>query len=48
MFWLALWWALALLMLLRWRKLAMTMLWGGLLVLGLLGFEAGPHALLRT
>ena len=26
----------------------MTMLWGGLLVLGLLGFEAGPHALLRT
>ena len=48
MFWLALWWALALLMLLRWRKLAMTMLWGGLLVLGLLGFEAGPHALLRA
>lgn len=50
MFWLALWWAFALLMLLllRWRKLAMTMLWGGLLVLGLLGFEAGPHALLRA
>jgi uncharacterized SAM-binding protein YcdF (DUF218 family) len=48
MFWLALWWALALLMLLRWRKLAMAMLWGGLLVLGLLGFEAGPHALLRA
>jgi len=49
MFWLALWWAFALLMLLlRWRKLAMVMLWSGLLVLGLLGFEAGPHALLRT
>jgi uncharacterized SAM-binding protein YcdF (DUF218 family) len=48
MFWLALWWAVALLMLLRWRKLAMVMLWGGLLVLGLLGFEAGPHALLRA
>lgn len=48
MFWLTLWWALALLMLLRWRKLAMVMLWSGLLVLGLLGFEAGPHALLRA
>jgi uncharacterized SAM-binding protein YcdF (DUF218 family) len=48
MFWLALWWALALLMLLRWRKFAMSMLWGGLLVLGLLGFEAWPHALLRA
>lgn len=48
MFWLALLWALALLMLLRWRKLAMAMLWSGLLVLGLLGFEAGPHALLRA
>ncbi|MDP4772660.1 MAG: YdcF family protein [Limnohabitans sp.] len=48
MFWLALWWALALLLQQRWRRLAMTMLWGGLLVLGLLGFEAGPHALLRT
>ncbi|MEY3612718.1 MAG: hypothetical protein RJB14_2440 [Pseudomonadota bacterium] len=48
MFWLALWWALALLMLKRWRRLAAAMLWGGLLVLGLLGFEAGPHALLRA
>ena len=48
MFWLALWWALALLMLQRWRRLAAAMLWGGLVVLGLLGFEAGPHALLRT
>lgn len=47
MFWLALWWALALLMLQRWRRLAAAMLWGGLVVLGLLGFEAGPHALLR-
>jgi uncharacterized SAM-binding protein YcdF (DUF218 family) len=47
MFWLALWWAFGLLVLLRWRKLAMGMLWGGLLVLGLLGFEAAPHALLR-
>ena len=47
-FWLALWWALALLMQQRWRRLAAAMLWGGLVVLGLLGFEAGPHALLRT
>ena len=48
MFWLALWWALALLMLKRWRRLAAAMLWGGLVVLGLLGFEAGPQALLRA
>ena len=48
MFWLALRWALALLMLQRWRRLAAAMLWGGLVVLGFLGFEAGPHALLRT
>lgn len=48
MFWLALWWALALLLQQRWRRLAAAMLWGGLMVLGLLGFEAGPHALLRT
>ena len=48
MFWLALWWALALMVLLRWRKLATAMLWSGLAVLGLLGFEAAPHALLRS
>lgn len=47
MFWLALWWALALLMLVRWRRPAMVMLWIGLLVLGLLGFQALPDALLR-
>ncbi len=46
-FWLALWWGAALLMLGRWRRAALGMLWGGLLVLGLLGFEAIPHALLR-
>ncbi|WP_300556743.1 YdcF family protein [Limnohabitans sp. Rim8] len=48
MFWLALWWAFALLILLRWRKLAMAMLWSGLVMLGLLGFAAAPHALLRS
>lgn len=50
MFWLAVWWGLALVMLsmfLSWRRAALRMLWGGLVVLGLLGFEAVPHALLR-
>jgi len=47
LFWLALWWALALLMLTRWRRPALGMLWGGLMVLGLLGFQALPDALLR-
>ena len=46
-FWLALWWALSLLILMRWRRLAMAMLWGGLVVLGLLGFRAIPDAMLR-
>ena len=31
----------------RWRRAAVRMLWSGLAVLGLLGFEALPHALLR-
>ena len=31
----------------RWRRAALGMLWSGLAVLGLLGFEALPHALLR-
>lgn len=47
MFWLALWWALALLILIRWRRPAVIMLWSGLLVLGLLGFRAIPDAMLR-
>ena len=47
MFWLALWWALALLLLVRWRRPAVIMLWSGLLMLGLLGFRAIPDALLR-
>jgi len=47
MFWLALWWGVALLMLARWHRLALTMLWSGLVVLGLLGFKAMPDALLR-
>ena len=47
MLWLALWWALALLILARWRRPAVIMLWSGLAVLGLLGFRAIPDALLR-
>jgi len=47
MFWLALWWSLALLLLGRWHRLARGMLWSGLLVLGLLGFKTFPDALLR-
>lgn len=47
MFWLAMWWVLALLILMRWRRLAVIMLWSGLAVLGLLGFQAIPDALLR-
>ncbi len=47
MFWLAIWWALALLILMRWRRAAVIMLWSGLVVLGLLGFQAIPDILLR-
>lgn len=50
LFWLALWWALALLLLGltdRWRRVALGMLWVGLAVLGLLGFRTIPDALLR-
>jgi len=47
MFWLALWWALSLLVLMRWRRWAVFMLWAGLLTFGLLGFRAIPDALLR-
>ena len=47
LFWLALWWALALVVLARWRRPAIIMLWGGLAALGLLGFRAIPDALLR-
>lgn len=49
MFWLAVWWGLALglLTLTRWRRAAVIMLWSGLVVLGLLGLRAIPDALLR-
>lgn len=50
MFWLAVWWGVALVMLslsAGRRRAAMGMLWVGLMALGLLGFEAVPNALLR-
>ena len=47
LFWLSLWWLLALVLLPRFRRLAASMLWGGMLVLGLLGFTAIPDTLLR-
>ena len=48
LFWLSLWWLLALVLLPRFRRLASSMLWAGLLTLGLLGFTAAPEALLRS
>ena len=47
MFWLAIWWFAALLIISKWRRAALRMLWSGLLVLFLLGFEAFPNMLLR-
>ena len=47
MFWLGLWWLVALVLLARRRRTAVVMLWSGLVVFGLLGFRAFPDALLR-
>ena len=48
LFWVGLWWLIALLLLPRFRRTASSMLWTGLLALGLLGFNAAPEALLRS
>jgi len=48
MFWLALWWFAALLMLNRWRIASVRILWSGLVILVLLGFQAAPNAVLRN
>lgn len=50
LFWLSLWWggALVSLMWVRWRSVAVGMLWSGFLVLGVLGFEALPNAVLHA
>ncbi len=47
LFWLSLWWMLALLVIGRHRRAAIAMLWAGLFTLFLLGFRALPDALLR-
>lgn len=47
MFWVAMWWFAALFTISKWRRAAHTMLWSGLVVLFLLGFEAFPNMLLR-
>jgi uncharacterized SAM-binding protein YcdF (DUF218 family) len=48
LFWLSIWWLLALVLLPRFRRFATTMLWGGMLVFGLLGFSKVPSALLQS
>lgn len=47
MFWLAMWWFVALLLLTFKRRYGLPMLWAGLVVFGLLGFRVIPDALLR-
>ena len=46
-FWLAVWWVFSLLLVKRWQRAALMMLWGGVAALGLLGFQAMPDGLLR-
>ena len=48
LFWLGLWWLLALLLLGRWHRAGVRMLWAGLLAMVLLGVQAIPDALLRS
>ena len=48
MFWLGLFWLLALLLLNRYPRTARAMLWGGLATLALLGIRVLPDALLRN
>ena len=45
--WVMVWWAIALLVIRRRHRLALNMLWVGLVFLVLLGIEAVPNALLR-
>ena len=50
LFWLSVWWCLALVLLSvsSFRRIATRMLWSGLMVLGLLGFNAVPDGMLRS
>jgi uncharacterized SAM-binding protein YcdF (DUF218 family) len=41
------WWLFALLVLIRKRRSGLVMLWSGLIMLGMLGFQSVPDALLR-
>jgi uncharacterized SAM-binding protein YcdF (DUF218 family) len=46
--WISILWLLALVLLPRLRNIALSMLWGGLLTLGILGITAIPDTLLRS
>jgi uncharacterized SAM-binding protein YcdF (DUF218 family) len=46
-FWIAVWWAVAWLVLRRYRRTALGMIWSGVIVFGLLGFKFIPDSLLR-
>ena len=50
LFWLGVWWCVALVLLSvsSFRRIAICILWSGLMVLGLLGFNAVPDAMLRS
>jgi uncharacterized SAM-binding protein YcdF (DUF218 family) len=48
LFWLGLWFLIALVLLSRFRRLGSSMLWGGLFIFGMLGFNSIPDALLRS
>jgi uncharacterized SAM-binding protein YcdF (DUF218 family) len=48
LFWLSIWWLIALVLLTRFRRAATSMLWGGAVVFGLLGFNAIPGSLLQS
>lgn len=47
LFWLTVWWILALVLLNYKRPVALVMLWSGLVIFALLGFRSIPDALLR-
>jgi uncharacterized SAM-binding protein YcdF (DUF218 family) len=47
LFWIVIWWFLALILPPRFRQTATSMLWAGLLFLVLLGFSVVPNSLLR-
>ena len=48
LFWLGLWFLIALVLLSRFRRSGSSMLWGGLFIFGMLGFNSIPDALLRS